>query len=429
MRGWLLGLAASACGAGHGGNTASDAASVVPIDATPIAPVDPMCAVLGVPGVVTLEPPAAAGNLSIVVSDNTGVTLSRIDGVATGAPVTLTVPACGMVTAVRTGIPDAITWTGVQPGDDLTDPRIATAPITVKVSAQAASGEPSYNLYVSCADGLTLQDGEGTAADFAWISLQCPANDTAIAASFVAGYVETNAYATVTSAAITSGTASLTFGVPAAAPVTTHVDLSGVAAYDEVDIQTHQVPAAGLDVPYALARLDATGSDSIGGDADAGSGGGTLVVSAESGYSGEVKTTTRVDAYDALPTTAAIDASTLLPLVTYSESISGARFALGLSTPAPTNASVTVANLAIGASSSWMIVAPADAPVLYPPYLPTDLVTALDAETLVRNVIVYDIPELPTYADARAHLDRLPQGSPTTAMRITRVDTNDTLGP
>ena len=129
---------------------------------TPLAPADPMCPVLGAPGTVTLEPPSAPGDLSIVVSDNTGVTLSRIDGVTSGAPVTLTVPACGMVSAVRTGIPDVITWTGVQPGDDLVDPRIATAPVVISVSAQSAPDALMYELYLSCANGMILEDGEAT---------------------------------------------------------------------------------------------------------------------------------------------------------------------------------------------------------------------------------------------------------------------------
>jgi hypothetical protein len=42
-----------------------------------------------------------------------------------------------------------------------------------------------------------------------------------------------------------------------------------------------------------------------------------------------------------------------------------------------------------------MIVAPADTPVVYPPYLPSDLAISLDAYTFVRDVVVYDIPELP----------------------------------
>jgi hypothetical protein len=235
---------------------------------------------------VTFEPAAAAGNLSIVVSDNAGVTLSRIDGVASGTPVTLTVPACGMVTAVRSGIPDAITWTGVQPGDDLVDPRVALAPVEVSVSTQGAPDEVGYyTMYLSCADGITLQDGEDTAAAVSGISSQCPANATSVAASFMASYQSTTAYTTATGT-IASGTASLTFGAFAPAPMTTHVDLTGVAAFDELYIQTRQIPVGGLAVPYA-------------------------------------QTTIRIDAYDALPATVSIDASTLLPLLTYTTSSAG----------------------------------------------------------------------------------------------------------
>jgi hypothetical protein len=105
-----------------------------------------------------------------------------------------------------------------------------------------------------------------------------------------------------------------------------------------------------------------------------------------------------------LPSSVAIDASTLLPILTYTTNVEGGRLALGLSTRSPTNASVTLATLSISDNSSWLIVAPADTPVIYPPYLPSDLATAVDAETYVRDVLVCDIPQL-TDAGSRVDTD------------------------
>ena len=121
MRCWWLVLLVGACGS-HGNAGSQSDAPAGPADAAPIGPVDPMCPVLGAVGDVTVKPPTVTGQLTIVVSDNTGATLSRMDNVASGGAVTVSVPACGMVTVFRQNAPandvtsnDAITWTGVQP--------------------------------------------------------------------------------------------------------------------------------------------------------------------------------------------------------------------------------------------------------------------------------------------------------------------------
>ena len=290
--------------------------------------------------------------------------------------------------------------------------------------AQNASGADLYNGYFSCASSATLQEGNATAAQVARGTLQCTASATAVAATIVASDAPVTEYASG-SAPISGGAATVTFGPPAPAAATTHVDLSGVANAAEVSVGTHQVPGAGLDQPYVVTTIDTNGSDTVGADADAGSGAGTLVVTlqAESESSQEFQTTELVEAYDALPASVAVAASDLLPQVTYTQSTSAGRFAAGLSTPTPISGSLAIATIGFtyGSSAvSWQMIAPANTPALYLPALPADLVPADHDAFFMKALDIYDIPAL-TYADARAHLDELP-ANPTTPMRIAHAE-------
>jgi hypothetical protein len=432
-RGWLVVFLVGACG-NHGNARSQSDAPVGPADAAPIGPVDPMCPVLGAAGDVTVEPPTVTGQLTIVVSDNTGATLSRMDGVASGGAVTVSVPACGMVTVFRQNVPandvtsnDAVTWTGVQPGDHLVDPRVMTSSVAVTIDgAQNVTGANLYNAYFSCASSATLQEGNDTAAKVAGGTLQCTASASAVAATIVASDAPMTEYASG-SAPISGGAATVTFGAPAPAAATMHVDISGVAEVAEISVGTHQVPGPGLDQPYVVTTVDANGSDTVGADADAGSGAGTLVVALEGGVDGSpfFQTTELVQAYDALPASVAVAASDLLPPVTFTESTTEGRFAAALATPTPISGSLAVGTISFTYGSTavtWQMIAPANTPALYLPALPADLVPADHDGFFMKAVDIYDIPAL-SYADARAHLDELP-ASPTTQMRIAHAEVN-----
>jgi hypothetical protein len=357
-----------------------------------------------------------------------------MDGVASGGAVTVSVPACGMVTVFRQNAPsndvtsnDAITWTGVQPGDHLVDPRVMTASVAVTIAgAQNATDADLYNGYFSCASSATLQEGNGTAAEVARGTLPCTASATAVAATIVATGGPMTEYASG-SAPISAGTATVTFGPPAPAASTTHVDVSGVAAMAEVSVGTHQVPGAGLDQPYVVTTVDTNGSDTVGADADAGSGAGTLVVTLQREFYGPpvFQTTALVGAYDELPASVAVAASDLLPQVTFMDSTTDGRFAVALATPAPISGSLAIGTISFTYGSTgvtWQMIAPANTPALYLPALPADLVPADHDGFFMKAVDIYDIPAL-SYADARAHLDELP-ASPTTPMRIAHAEVN-----
>ncbi|MEO8551556.1 MAG: hypothetical protein ABI678_16375 [Kofleriaceae bacterium] len=107
-------------------------------------------------GPVTVDGPTSSGTLEVtfVVHDPDGTVVSRSATMGSDATVSLTVPACGMVSIIRTDASrtEVLTFTAVQPGDHLvhTGRSMPAIERAVDVTVPVQTGATGYQLIAVC---------------------------------------------------------------------------------------------------------------------------------------------------------------------------------------------------------------------------------------------------------------------------------------
>jgi hypothetical protein len=170
-------------------NVGSDDADGVPVDVASDGVADSLaCTPNGTTGAVTVDGPSLDLGSSMVVTvlghDASGAVVDRSPVLAADATYTFDVTSCAMVTVHAIEQPGQntriVTWSGVQPGDHLVDPRrsLPTAEYTVDVTVNPASGATQYDLSVACPGGRGSYGNVSTGLTTRMI--QCPVGTTTI---------------------------------------------------------------------------------------------------------------------------------------------------------------------------------------------------------------------------------------------------------
>ncbi|HEY4243011.1 MAG TPA: hypothetical protein VGM88_24515 [Kofleriaceae bacterium] len=438
-RSWWLLLLAAACGGGGGaadGQRAPDGAIDAADDAAVDAPPDPLCTPTGAePGDVQVLLPAVdpTDRLVVIASDRSGTMLTRLE--ATGSTTaTVTVPSCGMVTVwsgAYAGAPNLLTWTGVQPGDVLHDPRAHLTVIDTPVAVQLpdAGVNQAYYVALACDGGYVTNQATQSSGVFPTDAECSPSAPTLYASVAAVSLTDLNgpAQLATASATIQGITTSITLPALAPPPSTFDLSLTDISDYNNLWIYTSTLPAPGIVLPYRTLYLAIPGSTLDVPAVAAPAGPMVLRLSSIDDQNG----VGLIRGYEAAPASVALSATQdLLPTLPSISTgvVKEHRYLTPAISLTPIAGSLMVGEIAVhepGDTLYWTIVAPPEGATttLRYPALPPDLlyVAPEDTEVDYEFAGVYAIGDTPDYATDRGRLDLV--DAPPTATSSVRSTT------
>jgi hypothetical protein len=368
----------------HDAEAHADARSV---DSAIDAPADTLaCTSNGTTGPVIVDGPSidlgTSVGVTVLAHDASGAVIHRSSLLAADATYTLDVPSCGMVTVHQIEQPQQnvriVTWTGVQPGDHLVDPRRApaTSEHTVDVTVSAVTGATQYYLAVACPGGR---------GSYGFVSMglttrtiNCPVGATTISVLARAEGASTTSFAVidnVTLAANGSTAVTLNAWQPAAGSVTASINglTSFASGYGVVTTLRAAVADRLPSYDYTFETLP-SGNFTFQ-PVSVMSGAGDVVVQLESASSATPRRSlVHRASFTAFPTTLALSVGVdTLPLLSASIGSNALRPMIVWSAAGALQADGFAAEVRYRSSTQWLLSAPAVPGSVLFPVLPTDL--------------------------------------------------------